>query len=349
MSDIAAIDPNFSVSEAFGREDVVMRNCREEPFSVHGVFYRDGLFRRLPEEVAKTVNEGVLRTHSHTAGGRVRFVTDSPFVALTARMPVRNVLPHMPLTGVAGFDLYADGEYAGTFVPPCGFEGGYSGILSFSDCRRRVVTIDFPLYNPVSNLFVGLAADAALEPAPSYRHALPAVFYGSSITQGACASRPGTCYEAILSRRFDFDYVNLGFSGSAKGEDTIIEYLASMPCSVFFLDYDHNAPSPAHLAETHERLFRAFRKTHARTPVVMMSRPRARFRGDDAARREAVLATYRRAVAEGDRNVYFLDGAALTVLCGTDGLVDGTHPTDLGFASMAAALGDLCEREGLFA
>lgn len=348
MSNIAAIDPNFNVSDAFGRDDVVMRNCREEPFTVHGLFYRDGKFRRLPEEVAERVSPGVHRLHAHTAGGRVRFVTDSPFVAISAEMPFLSRFSHMPLTGAAGFDLYADGVFVKTFVPPLGLTDGYRGIITFPDRKRRTVMIDFPLYSEVSDLFIGLAPDTLLERAPDYRITLPTVFYGSSITQGACASRPGNCYEAPLSRRFDFDYLNLGFSGSAKGEDAMIDYLASLPASVFFLDYDHNAPSPAHLAETHEKLFLAFRATHPDTPVVMMSRPRAILNAEDTARRAVVETTYKNAIASGDKKVYFLDGPALTALSGNEGMVEGTHPNDLGFASMAAALAALCEREGLF-
>ena len=348
MSDIASIDSNFNVSEAFGRDDVVMHDCRLAPFTVHGLFWKDGKFRRLPEEVAERVSPGVHRLHAHTAGGRVRFVTDSPFVAISAKLPFLSRFSHMPLTGAAGFDLYADGVFVKTFVPPLGLTDGYCGIIPFSGRKRRTVMIDFPLYSEVSELFIGLAPDALLERAPDYRITTPALFYGSSITQGACASRPGNCYEAPLSRRFDFDYLNLGFSGSARGEDAMIEYLASLPASVFFLDYDHNAPSPAHLAATHERLFLAFRATHPETPVVMMSRPRALLNAEDTERRAVVEATYQNAVARGDGRVYFLDGPALTVLSGNEGMVEGTHPNDLGFASMAAALGDLCERVGLF-
>lgn len=348
MNQIAQIDPNFNVSEAFGREDVILRNCREEPFTVHGVFYENGKFRRMPEAVAKEVSAGVASLHCHTAGGRVRFMTDSPFVAIKAVIPAKGYMAHFAMTGSAGFDLYADNEYVKTFVPPYNYAGGYQGLIELGERRMRTVMIDFPLYSHVGELFVGLAADATLEKAPAYRHTLPAVFYGSSITQGGCASRPGTCYQAPLSRRFDFDYVNLGFSGNAKGEDAMIEYLASLPMSVFFLDYDHNAPTTEHLAATHERLFLAFRATHPDTPVVMMSRPKARLTPDEVRRRAVVEATYQNAIARGDKKVYFLDGAALTALSGNEGTVDNCHPTDYGFASMAAAIAALCEREGLF-
>ena len=345
--DITAIDPNFNVSESFGREDVLLRNCREEPFTVHGVTWSEGEFRRMPREIAESVSPGVALLHRHTAGGRVRFVTDSPFVAISADQRGQGRMCHFAFAGSAGFDMYADGVYVKTFIPTMDNTQSVVGIFDFGVRKPREIMIDFPLYSFVYELFIGLAPDATLERARPYKHALPAVFYGSSITQGGCASRPGTCYQAHLSRHFDMDYINLGFSGNAKGEDTMIDYLASLDTSLFFLDYDHNAPTVEHLAATHEKLFLAFRKTHPDTPVIMMSRPKARLVDWEQRRREVVETTYKNALARGDRNVYFLDGAALTALCGNEGTVDNCHPTDFGFASMAKALIELIEREGI--
>ena len=343
--DIASVDPNFNVSESFGREDVILHNCRKEPFSIHGIFWSDGQFRRLPTKVAEATSQGLIWLHKCTAGGRVRFITDSPFVAIKAEQPVQGRMCHFAFAGSAGFDLYADGVYKKTYMPTMDNNTAVIGIADLGESKKRLIMIDFPLYSPVSELYIGLAPNAVIEKAPDYRHSLPAVFYGSSITQGGCASRPGTCYQAPLSRHFDLDYINLGFSGNAKGEDSMIEYLASLPASVFFLDYDHNAPTVEHLAATHEKLFLAFRATHPETPVIMMSRPKAILSPQEVERRAVVETTYKNALARGDRNVYFLDGAALSALCGNEGTVDGCHPTDFGFAAMAAALISLIERE----
>ena len=344
-NDIASIDPNFNISESFGREDVILHNCREEPFSIHGVFWSEGKFRRMPRKVAEATSAGVATLHSHTAGGRVRFITDSPFVAIKAEQPAQGRMCHFAFAGSAGFDLYADGVYKKTYLPTMDNTKGVIGIVDLGERKRREILIDFPLYSHVSELYIGLAQDALLEKAPDYRYSLPAVFYGSSITQGGCASRPGTCYQAPLSRHFDLDYINLGFSGNAKGEDSMIEYLASLPMSVFFLDYDHNAPSVEHLAATHEKLFLAFRATHPDTPVIMMSRPKAILSPGEVERRAVVGTTYKNALARGDKKVWFLDGTALTALCGNEGTVDGCHPTDFGFAAMAKALIELIESE----
>ena len=170
------------------------------------------------------------------------------------------------------------------------------------------------------------------------------LFYGSSITQGGCSSRPGTTYQAIASRRLDFDYINLGFSGNAKGEQVMVDYLASLPMSVFVCDYDHNAPSVDHLAATHENLYRNIRKAHPHIPVIFMARPLFYPDADALARLEVIKTTYENAKRAGDTNVYLLDGPTLMAMAGDDGLVDGAHPNDLGFASMAKAVGDVLEK-----
>jgi len=119
----------------------------------------------------------------------------------------------------------------------------------------RDILINFPLYNPVDEAFTGLDEDAELLPAAEYAHEKPVVFYGSSITQGACASHPGNAYCNILSRRLNTNNINLGFSGGCHGEDAMAEYLAALDMSVLVYDYDHNAESAEELQRTHERAF----------------------------------------------------------------------------------------------
>ena len=187
-------------------------------------------------------------------------------------------------------------------------------------------------------LYIGLRKDAYLgEPAP-YLHKTPVVYYGSSITQGGCASRPGLSYQSILSRKLDTEYVNLGFSGSCKAEDAMIRYLCEQEMSVFVYDYDHNAPTPEYLAETHEKLYKALRFTKPDLPIVLMSRPKFTLNEDDRRRLRIIEKTYDNAKAAGDDNIYLLDGPTLMALAGDEGTVDGCHPNDLGFFSMAAAL-----------
>lgn len=344
---IADVDSNFAVASSVKQDGMVFYDVLSEPFSLHGIFLHDGKFRRLPETVAAAANEGVHFLHGNTAGGRVRFCTDSPYVAIHARMPFIGKMPHFALTGSAGFDLYAkensEQVYIGTFQPPFEITDGYESILWFPDRHLREITVNFPLYSDVERLCIGLADNAALQAPAPYTHAKPFVFYGSSITQGGCASRPGCSYQSILSRRFDLDYINLGFSGSARGEDVLFEYIAGLDMAAFIYDYDHNAPTTEHLAHTHERGFLRIRQAHPTVPIVLMTRPKVRLDEDETIRLGIVRTTYEKAVARGDDHVYFLPGTTLMAMAGNEGTVDGCHPTDLGFVSMAKALGTVLE------
>ena len=145
-------------------------------------------------------------------------------------------------------------------------------------------------------------------------------------------------YQAIVSRELNLDFWNLGFSGSARAEDEMIDYIKTLDMSVFVLDYDHNAPNLEHLKNTHEKMFLAIRDAHPDLPVIMMVRPNHILSPDEEERKKVIEATYQNALNRGDKNVYYIDNVALTALCRDNGLVDRIHPTDYGFASMADAV-----------
>ena len=345
------IDPNLVVPTKIEKEDIRFYNVLEKPFKVYGVYYEDGKFRRMPESVAKTVNPGVLNLHAHTVGGRVRFRTDSPYIAVSVRLGKVNHYSHLSTVGSAGLDLYLEEENrcVKSFIPPRGVEEHFESVIDLKRDGVDSFTINLPMYSQVISLHVGLAEGAQLLPPKPLKCNKKVVFYGSSITHGGCASRPGNSYEAMLARRFDFDYVNLGFSGNAKGEDTMAAYIAGLSMDVFVCDYDHNAPNPEYLAATHEKMFRRIREAHPNIPIVVMSRPKYYVNKDTQRRMDIIRATVDNARAAGDDKVWLLTGPELMALCGEDGLIDACHPNDFGFASMAKAVGDLMEREGLFA
>ena len=322
------------------KKHLVFQNIAEDPFSVYGVFFENGKYRRLPQKIAKNVSQGVYSLHANTSGGRVKFITDSSVVAIKAVMSGIEKTSQFPLIGSSGFDLYVGktAEYYATFLPPTKVSSGYESIIHFENNAEREITINFPLYCDVSELYIGLEEDALLKKAPEYTHSKPIVFYGSSITQGGCASRPGNTYENIISRTLHTDYVCLGFSGNAMGEDEIAQYIKDLEMSVFVFDYDHNAPTLQHLEDTHQRMFQTIRSSNPNLPIILMSRPKYQLNEEDEERLAVIRKTYTDAIAAGDKNVYMIDGPTLMQYAGNDGTVDGVHPNDLGFYSMAKVL-----------
>lgn len=351
---IDQLDTNFRVESDIKREGLAWHDVRRAPFALYGLCREQepGPFHRIPTVVARATSPGVEALNYQTAGGRVRFSTDSPYIAIHcvyANAPY--IMGHMPFCGSQGFDLYRDGEsgisrYCKTFIPPVDLHrGGFDGIAEVGDGGMRSYTLNFPLYGGVAELYIGLADHSTLGPGLAYANSLPAVFYGSSITQGGCASRPGTCYQAHLSRRFSLDYINLGFSGNARGEEAIADYIAGLPMSCFVCDYDHNAPTPEHLAATLPRLYEKVRAAHTEIPILLVSRPDFSESDDCLRRRDIVYGVYRRARLEnGDRRVRFVDGARLFLGdCRGECTVDGIHPNDLGFYRMYLALAEVMQ------
>ena len=347
MTDIANIDRNFEVKSAIDKADISFFSVDEEPFRIYGVFKENGKYRRMPEKVAKNVSQGVYSLHTNTSGGRVKFITDSNYIAIYAMMEGVLKAPHFSFTGSIGFDLYVGEEHVKTFVPPLDVDDHYESVAEFETKELRDVTIHFPLYSNVKELRIGLQKDSIVEKAFAYSVKKPVVYYGSSITQGGCASRPGMSYPAMISRKFDCDYLNLGFAGNAMGEEVIADYIKNLDMSIFVYDYDNNSPTPEFLLKTHERMFQIIRKSNPDLPIIMMTRPKISLTEGEEERLQIIRNTYQNAILSGDNNVYILDGEKLTDVCKYDGTVDNTHPNDFGFFSMAKALGDLIENHHL--
>ena len=354
-NDISRIDKNLSVETTLLKDGVAFYDVRRDPFRVYGLYdYKNQpIFRRLPEEVAAATSEGVAHLSKHTAGGRVRFCTDSDFICIKAKMNSISLLPHMPTSGTAGFDLFidspdgAESRYVRTFMPPWHTKDeGYESRIDLGSKKLRYFTINFPSYSGVDELLVGISEGSTLGEGLPYRSLAPFVYYGSSITQGGCASRSGNIYQNVVCRRTNVDYINLGFSGNGRAEDAIVDYMASLQISAFISDYDHNSPSREHLSATHYKMYEKIRAAHPDIPYIMLSKCDLDNSYDaNLARREVVYESFCRARANGDKNVYYIDGASIfrgpyQNMC----TVDSCHPNDLGFALMADAITAELER-----
>ena len=343
-------DPNLNVVSGINKPDVKLYDVRKPPFSIYGLYkpQTEPQFKRLPDDIASSVSSKIERLSLNTAGGRIRFSTDSAYIAIRAEMPDMQPMGHMAYSGTAGFDLYIEDPASGwsrfrkTFIPKISAVDGFESVYDLPNRKMRHFTIHFPLYSKVTNLFIGIQEDAVLGEGLRYREELPIVYYGSSITQGGCASRPGNAYTNMISRNMQLDHINLGFSGNCLGEEVMARYMASLPMLAFVSDYDHNAIGPTVLRGTHQRLYDIIREKHPEIPYIMISRPS--FDGNvknSRLMRDVIWDTIRHARANGDDNVWFIDGSSIFRGKYTDSCtVDGTHPNDLGFALFAEKVED---------
>lgn len=352
--DVSKIDKNFAVDTNINKSDIVYRDAREDCFKLYGLIAPDNenkndCYVRVPQDVAKATNERTYLNNRFTAGGRLRFKTNSSYIAIHSELNYKNnFIAHIPASGSNNFDLYEKIDGKETFVKAfLSLEGIQDQVYDFITEGEHEVTLNFPLYNGIEKLSIGLQESAYIKEPTPYINDNPVVFYGSSITQGGCASRPGTCYQGYITRRFNLDYLNLGFAGASQGDKAMVEYMAGLPMSIFVLDYDHNAPNPEHLEKTHSYVYKSIRETHPNIPIIMISRPDYHnfLKNDTEARYNIIKKTYDDAVSSGDKNVYFIDGRTfLEDYPDAEGSVDGCHPTDLGFYFMGKKIGDVIEK-----
>lgn len=319
------------------------RNALASPFVLHGFpRHKPGeKLQRLPDAIMGQINAMAVLHAKHTSGGMLRFKTDSKAIALRAELATVSDATNLPLSCSSGFDCYSGSGTAKVFcgnTRPAFGQKTIDKIIANNLAREtREWSLYLPLFNGVENIQIGLDPDSKMGRLPPFAYAKPLLFYGSSITQGGCASRPGNAYTHILARRLNADFINLGFSSGGLGEQVIAEYIASLEISAFVMDYDHNAPTVEHLENTHAKFFHIIRARQPELPVIFVSK--CDFDADpvvNAKRRNIICRTYSRAITAGDKNVYFVDGETLFGHGNRDACtVDGCHPNDVGFMRMA--------------
>ena len=305
-------------------------------------------FDRLPAKAEQLVRPEVWNLSRHSAGMAVRFVTDA--TTLHARWTLTSdnlAMPHMPATGVSGLDIYVRDEAGVWRWLANGRPTAKTSVATLytkipPDTREFLLYL--PLYNGVSAVELGLPDGAALrkpDPNPGGQEK-PIVFYGTSITQGGCASRPGMVHTAILGRRLNRPVINLGFSGNGRMELELAQLMAELDAAVYVIDCLPNTGA-TEVAERTEPLVNALRAAWSETPIVLVEdrtysdaflNPTKRARNDSS--RAALRAAFERLTAAGTGRLYYLAGEGLL---GEDneGTVDSSHPTDLGFLRQADA------------
>jgi hypothetical protein len=301
------------------------------------------VLRRLPLRLKESFRPPVWSLAQDPSGGRIRFRTDSTTIGLVAQNPRFSNMHHMASVGENGFDLYVGRGYLGSAWPDAAGKIVKEWSLG-RERQMRDITLYLPLYKSVTIQELSLDAEARIEPAKPYAVAKPLVYYGSSITQGGCASNPGGACQAILERRLNADFVNLGFSGNGLGEPALAEAICELDPSCIVLDFWGN-PSPEQYAAALPVFVDTLRKKWPRLPILVTSPfyfPAEASGGEVARTQSAKRRTTSQFVQErrrqGDRAIVFVDGLKMLGPDQVEGLVDGVHCNSLGFYFNAQGL-----------
>ena len=343
---------------------------RASTVDAHGVKWVDGrdlpiegrafddvehYYDRLPRNVSTNVNGGVRDMKHHTAGMQFRFRTTSPKLHFKwTPWSAWLQMDHMPAAGMSGIDVYTQDERGrwnwlatGRIYPPKGGAYPAGSLENVAVKPGTPICVNLPLYNGLKEFRLGIEKDARIEALPPRRSGVdrPVVFYGTSITHGGCASRPGMAFVNIVGRDLDVPVVNLGFSGSGWMELEMSEHLARIDASCYVLDClwnmgtrDGGDPRPGrNVEENYEPFIRNLRRLRPDVPIVMAEACDVMCNGPRAKDR-FIRMLYGKLRAEGWKNLTYLPKDRMYV-GDREGTVDGSHPNDHGMTSMAAAFG----------
>ncbi len=309
-------------------------------------------FDRLPEEAKKKVRKPLWNLSKNSAGLLIRFKTNSKEISVKYRVKGDHAMPHMPATGVSGVDLYAqnsNGEWIW-------FKGNYSfgktikynfkniDLSESSNDKEREYQLYLPLYNSVEWLEIGVFKNTFFEPLP-VRKEKPIVIYGTSIAQGACASRPGMAWTSILERKMDMPLINLGFSGNGLLEKELIDLMTQIDAKIYILDCLPNLTptKKVSLQEVYQRIIRSVKTLHQKQPSVPVllvehagyANPSTNERRQVVKLNNIMQDAFDQLKSEGIHNIYLLSKDEIDL--NLDSYVDGTHPSDYGMVNYANA------------
>lgn len=328
------IDPQKARASDDGK--TLWYDCKD--IGVEGKGWSDtpSFYDRLPAHAEGKASATVWRLSHHSTGMGVRFTTDAPSLEVRWTLAFEELgKPHMPATGVSGVDLYAkskDGQWR--FVQN-GRPTKVTNTASFKPPAGAELLLYLPLYNGVKSVEIGIPNDRTLSTpdAAVLKQRKTIVFYGTSITQGGCASRPGMAFPSIVGRWLDVTILNLGFSGSGRMEPAMADFLAELNPTIYVLDTMGNM-SDKEVSERAEPFVRKLRAARPDTPIVLVEDANASNRPTGKGQ---ILQEIRDKLAgQGVKNLYFLSNQGMLGDDG-EGTVDGAHPNDLGMMRHAKA------------
>lgn len=305
-------------------------------------------YERLPSYLKNQSRAAVWNLGKNTAGLAVRFKSNSTSVAVKWEVLNDLYMNHMAAVGIKGLDLYAWTEGKWMFVKSARPTGKTNREVIIENMKpeAREYMLFLPLYDGITSLFIGIDSLKTIsQPALPYPNtSKPIIAYGTSITQGGCASRPGMAYTNILTRQLNREFINLGFSGNGKLDIEIAELIAQRKdASLIILDFAANNTSKQ-IEDNTLPFIEVIRRVNPKTPILLIEHSIYPYSLFDEAKREelkmknaALKACYDTLKKKGDKKIYYLNAENL-IGEDNEATVDGGHFTDLGFFRFSEVL-----------
>ena len=353
--DIKKVDSNFINNET--KDEIKFIDPKNSDLvKIYGLYWfdQDKRYHRLSktlDEILPQLEGSVDVLAGNSTGGIIAFRSNTNVLKIKVKLSFKFHMGHMPYTGQAGFDLYIGNSYQDMkFYRTSNFdfnkmeyEFTYFNHEKLSD-ETKLFVLNFPLYATVEEVLIGVNPNCIIQPCDNlFNSNDKIVFYGTSITQGGCASRPGMSYTQILSRMFGTECLNYGFSGNGKGHIEIAEALSSIEnAKMFVLDYEANVTFDR-LKATLDNFVKCLRSKYPMVPIVIISKIQmyVEFHDEEYRKAEKKIRNYQKNYVKNsaDQNLYYIDGAKVLGNKNiSEKTVDGCHPTDYGFISMAEYL-----------
>lgn len=351
------LDNNMLGNESEVIENLVWLSVADENLRLSGfAFYKEEeRFQRIPQrfsEKLQEINPSLVELGVHTAGGQIAFRSNTSRVFIRAKVTESHHMVNMTPVAQCGFDLYI-GENPRNLK--------FFGITKFDTTKKEyaceVVSnldtkttkeflLNFPLYAGVHEVEIGIDQGVILESPSPYEKEGKIIFYGTSITQGGCASRPGMAYPSYIARKCNLEHCNFGFSGNGLGEYEVAQMLSEVEQPLLYvLDYEANSGTNGRMVKSLENFIRCLRQKHQEIPILVVSRiPYLLDKMEETTGklreelRNFQKTTVEKCKAQGDEAIFFCDGYTLWDEEFDEYTVDFIHPTDLGLYFMGKGL-----------
>jgi hypothetical protein len=317
-----------------------------QEFTIIGKFHDEKNYVRFPQEYKKTLRPDVWDLGQHSAGISIRFRTNSPGISVRWTVKGDNIMDHMAFTGIKGIDLYAyvDGHWK--YINTGRVKGKtnvFTMVRSGGGIFREYL-LNLPLYDGIDSLSIGINSSAEISvPKENYLIARkPVVYYGTSIAQGGCASRPGMAFTNILSRAMDRSFINMGFSGSGTFDLSVGEAMCETDAALYVIDCNPNTQTEQ-IYDRAVELVKLLKKKRPLVPVLLVEgfyyengfvNP---LDSDTEKKRIELRRAFRLLKESGVKQLYYKKGDGM-IGYDHEGTVDGVHPNDLGMLRIAESL-----------